>query len=64
MDGEKDTIIIGNSGFPLKSITFLIENFNKIFENIDTLKDKKVIIVKCELNNPENNKYLEEYFLN
>ncbi|MBP1167401.1 MULTISPECIES: hypothetical protein [unclassified Chryseobacterium] len=62
VDQKKDTIIITNIGFPSESISFLIDNFNKVFSNLNTLKNKKVIIVECELNNPENDKYFEEYF--
>lgn len=62
IDGEKNKIIISDIGFIKNSFTFLVDNFRKIFENLNNLKDKSVIIVECNLDIPENIKYLENYF--
>lgn len=62
IDGGKDNIVISNIGFHIKSFDFLIENFKKIFENLNNLENKSIIIVECNLNNPEEAKYLEQYF--
>lgn len=59
---EENTVFISDIGFPKSSYDFLIDNLKKIFDNLDNLKNKKIVIVECHLNDPENLKYLEEYF--
>lgn len=62
IDGERDNIVVSSIGFHIKSFDFLIDNLKKIFENINGLVNKNVIIVECNLNNPDDIKYLEQYF--
>ncbi|MEI3790170.1 MULTISPECIES: hypothetical protein [unclassified Chryseobacterium] len=62
MDGEKDNIIISNIGFHMVSFDFLISNLEKIFENLDGLSNKNIIIVECNLDNTEEAKFIDQYF--
>ena len=62
IDGKKDNIVISNVGFHMISFEFLIDNLKKIFQHLNELVNKNVIIVECNLNNPEDIKYLEQYF--
>lgn len=62
IDGKKDNIVVSNIGFHMMSFEFLIDNLKKIFENLNGLVNKKVIIVECNLNNNEDTKYIEQYF--
>lgn len=62
INGEQNNIIISTIGFHIISFEFLINNFKKIFNNLNGLANKNIIIVECNLNNQEDIKYLEEYF--
>jgi len=62
MDGKKDNIVISNVGFHMIAFEFLIDNLKKIFENLKELVNKNIIIVECNLNNPEDIKHLGQYF--
>lgn len=62
IDGKKDNIVVSNIGFHMMSFEFFIDNLKKIFENLNGLVNKKVIIVECNLNNNEDTKYIEQYF--
>lgn len=64
IDGEKDNIVISNIGFHMQSFEFLIDNLKKIFESLNGLINKKIIIVECNLNSFEDIRYLEQYFEN
>lgn len=62
VDGEKNNIVISTIAFSITSFEFLIDNFKKIFKNLDCLENKNMIILECSLNNAEDIQYLEQYF--
>lgn len=62
IDGSKNNIVISNIGFHIVSFEFLIDNLNKILENLNGLKDKNIIIVECNLSDLDDAKSLEQYF--
>lgn len=62
VDGTMNNIVISNIAFLPSSFAFLMDNLKKIFDNLKNLENKKVIIVDCDLNDPESVKYLDEYF--
>lgn len=61
IDGEKDNIVISSIAFHMVSFEFLIDNFKKIFQNLDGLENKNIIILECNLNNPEDIKNMDQY---
>lgn len=63
LDGKRDNIVISSIGFHMTSFEFLIDNFKTIFENLDELVNKKIIILECNLNDLEDAKLLEQYFV-
>lgn len=62
IDGKEDNIVISNIGFHIKSFDFLIDNLKKIFENLEGVINKKIIIVECNLNDSEDAESIEQYF--
>lgn len=62
VDGTMNNIVISNIAFLPSSFAFLMDNLKKIFDNLRNLDNKKVIIVDCDLNDPESVRYLDEYF--
>ncbi|NIF03887.1 hypothetical protein F3J23_00370 [Chryseobacterium sp. Tr-659] len=62
INGKQNNIVISTIGFHMISFEFLINNFKKIFNNLNGLENKNLIIVECNINNQEDIKYLEEYF--
>lgn len=62
MNGEQNNIVISTIGFHIISFDFLISNLKKIFNNLNSLTNKNIIIVECNLNNQEDIMYLDEYF--
>lgn len=62
IDGKKDNIVVSNIGFHIKSFDFLIDNLKKIFENLEGVINKKIIIIECNLNDSEDAESIEHYF--
>ncbi|KYH07061.1 hypothetical protein A1704_21655 [Chryseobacterium cucumeris] len=62
LNGKQDNIVISTIGFHIISFEFLINNFTKIFNNLNGLANKNIIIVECNINNQEDIEYLEKYF--
>lgn len=62
IDGEKNNIVVSTIGFHIKSFDFLIDNLKKIFESLNDLVDKHIIIVECNFSNQDDNELIDSYF--